>query len=185
MPQTIALQRGTTTVTANGTDSVTLFTQSGGIATRVILNQLGAFFSADFNQNTSFAVFHNVSGGQSFLLGLMKDSNRRRSCQFAPGAASNNAFAGNVGQTSTSAFTQRSMMPSMGSNGTSGVGSAAASQIQIEYYGTTDANHHFAIFPSNFYMGPGDSLSLKVAALNDETARTANISYSFTTITET
>ena len=184
MPQTIALQRGTTTVTGNGTDSVTLFTQSGGTATRVILNQLGAYFSADFNQTTSVAVFHNVSGGQSFLLGLLRDSDRRRSCQFAPGAATNNAFAGNVGQTAAGTFEQRSMMPSIGSGGTSGVGSAAANAVVIEYYGTTTANAKFAIFPSNFYMGPGDSISVKVLASTDDTARTANISYSFTTITE-
>jgi hypothetical protein len=177
MPQTIALQRGTTTVAGNDTTYVTLFTQSGGIATRVIVNQLGIFFSSAPNTPIRINVLHDSSGGQSTLLGSLRDVGQRRSVQFTP--AANDPFAGNVGQTSTSGFKQRPRHPIVGSNGASGVGSANTGSTQIEYYETTDANFYYSILPSNFYMGPGDSLRMIV-----EGGSTANISYSFTTITE-
>lgn len=178
MPQTIALQRGTTTVSAaGGNSSVTLFTQSGGTATRVILNQLGIFFSSNPTDNVRAAVFHNSNGGQSTLLGYLTDNGRRQSCQFTP--AANDPFSGNVGQTSTNAFKQRPRLPVIASSAATGIGSGGATSIQIEYYETTDSNFYYAIIPSNFYIGPGDSISMKI-----EAGPTANISYSFTTITE-
>ena len=183
MPQTIALQRGTTTVTSNSTSSVTLFTQSGGIATRVILNQLGLFFSNDPDDGTSVAVFHNISGGQSLLIGFIRDSDRRRSTQFIPGATPENPFLGTATQVSTTTAVVLASAPNIGGNGATGVGSSPANGVSIDYASNT--NSRLSAMPSNFYIGPGDSLSLKVYASRSETPLTASITYSFTTITET
>jgi len=183
MAQTIALQRGTTTVTSNGTSSATLFTQSGGTATRVILNQLGVYYSSEPNEGSAFVVvYHNISGGQSLMLGLMRDTDRRRSNQFVPGASSENPFLGSATQTGTTTAVALNRAPTIGSSGTTGVGSSNANAVAIDY--SSAATPRYASMPSNFYMGPGDSLSLKTYAILDGNPVTANITYSFTTITE-
>ena len=76
MAQTIALQRGTTTVAGSGASSVTLFTQSGGTATRVILNQLSFYNSTSAsNQSSKVIVYLTSSGGQTSVIGFLFGSN--------------------------------------------------------------------------------------------------------------
>lgn len=182
MPQTIAMQRGTTTVAADNSTSVTLFTQSGGTATRVIVNQVGFYFSATPTTGTVHAVvLHNVSGGQSTMLGILRDPDRRRSYQFPAGAATNNAYMGSATQTAASTSAVWSNSPIIGGIGTTGVGSSDASGVIFDY--STGTSAKYCILPSNFYMGPGDSLSMKIYG-DINGVPTAYISYSFTTITE-
>lgn len=183
MPQTIALQRGTTTVSTDNVTSVTLFTQSGGIATRVILNQLGFFFSGSPTAGLIHAVvLHTVSGGQTFMLGILRDTDRRRSYQFPPGASSNSAFLGSATQTAASTSAVWSNFPIMSGTGSTGVGSSDASGVITDY--STGTSAKYSMMPSNFYMGPGDSITMKIFAEVSGGPTTANISYSFTTITE-
>jgi hypothetical protein len=182
MAQTIALQRGTTTVTGNGTTEVTLFTQSGGTATRVILNQLGASIS-EVPSNAYMTLIHQVSGGHTFVLGILKyPASGARSFQFPSGASSDQAFSGNSVLSSTSASKLISSMPVIYSDGTSGVANVSPNSIGIEW--ATSANDtRMAMLCSNFYMGPSDSLRIRCRADGAGTT-TATISYSFTTITE-
>ena len=184
MAQTIALQRGTTTVSTSGSASATLFTQSGGTATRVIKNQLGLYFSPTIDQNGVYiAVFHNVSGGQSFLLGHFYRSAYNQSYQFTPGAPSDSQFVATGTGTSN---TLVPIMPIITSNGSSGVGSANADNIGVNWPNSNSPA--WSLFPANFYMGPSDSISIKVyakrASGKSVISVTAYISYSFTTITE-
>jgi len=180
MAQTIAMQRGTTTVTPDDATSVTLFTQSGGTATRVILNQLGFYFSSTPASGTVHAVvLHTVSGGQTFMLGILRDPDRRRSYQFPPGAFTNNAFTGSATQTAASSSAVWSNFPILSGTGSAGVGSSDASGVILDY--TTGTSAKYSMMPSNFYIGPSDSISMKILATGPTTA---NISYSFTTITE-
>jgi hypothetical protein len=183
MAQTIALQRGTTTLTANGTDSVTLFTQSGGTATRVILNQLGASLS-NVPNNAYMTLIHQVSGGQTFVLGILKyGSSGARSFQFAPGASSANPFAAIPMLTSTSNSGGRAPTPIIHSDGSDGVANIAPNIVSVTWP-TGAAEDRYGMLCSNFYMGPSDSLRIRCKADLGEGYPTATISYSFTTITE-
>jgi hypothetical protein len=149
----------------------------------VILNQLGIYFSnSPDNGANNITVLQNISGGQSLLIGYIRDTDRRRSTQFIPGAASENPFFGNPTQTATSSAAVLNRTPNLGSSGTTGVGSAGAGNISLDY--SSNSTGHWTIMPSNFYMGPGDSLSIKISAEFGGGPLTANITYSFTTITE-
>lgn len=183
MAQTIAMQRGTTTVSATGISEVTLFTQSGGIATRVILNQLGASIS-EVPNHAYMTLIHQVSGGQAFVLGILKyATSGPRSFQFAPGVSSANPFAAVPMLNSTSNSLGRSSNPVIHSDGSNGVANITPSSVNVSWPdGSTDTR--YSMLCSNFYMGPGDSLLVRCRAdINSGTA-TATISYSFTTITE-
>lgn len=184
MAQTVALQRGTTSVSANNTSSVTLFTQSGGTATRVILNSLNMTFSPNPNSgNVNVILIVTPSGGQSVVLGIIRSGSQNVAIQFTPAGSPNNQFlavpiyAGNL-------YTP---MPNITGNSTSGVGASNASSV-----GTTWTNNSTGLpinmVSPNFYIGPSDVVSMKAQATNvagkSSSTCTMSISYSFTTITE-
>lgn len=182
MAQTIALQRGTTTVTTDGTTAVTLFTQSGGIATRVIFNALGISFATAANTGGVYiALFHQQSGGQATLIGYLNTNNTTKNYQFNPGASPDNDFLG------VYSSGQNSIMPAAPvlRSGASSM-SANAGSVSFTYQG--GSNTQLSLMAKNFYMGPGDSLFMKIDARyqsgKSQSTTTANISYSFTTITE-
>jgi hypothetical protein len=190
MPQTIALQRGTTTLTGDGTTSVTLFTQSGGIATRVIVNQLSFFFSSalDANADMRGIVYHQSSGGQGSVLGILKNTQGTTSLkavQFPVGSFTNNPWTG-LSPTATA-------LPFMGvpyigsTNATEDMLTSPTGSVNNTYSSTS--NERGSAITQNFYIGPGDSIRIKFNArtnVNDvSTPTTVNIGYSFTTITET
>lgn len=185
MPQTIALQRGTTTVTANSTSAVTLFTQSGGLATRVIVNQLAVSFSDLVDETqTTVGVYHESSGGQTSLIGLFRrtDATSIRALQFPVGAFTNNNWGGTPFPSSSEYSNQ---LPIIFQGSTAGdMFSSNPNSIQAVYSNPTHLR--FAVLPSNFYIGPNDSIRIKIRGFNTSSgATTATISYSFTTITET
>lgn len=193
MAQTVALQRGSTTVTADGSSTVTLFTQSGGTATRVIVNRLGVTFSASINtaQILSIVFYMTQTGSSTLMLGLIRrTSSGNRAFQFVPGVNTANSFSNassiyNAAQPTYYLPTN----PVIHGSGTNGTASGDASTLQIEYCGTgANAQTLINVLNSNFYMGPSDLVGMKIYGVTTSgksyVATTATISYSFTTITE-
>ena len=184
MAQTIATQRGSTTLTSNNSSTATLFTQSGGLATRVIFNQLGWWFSANEpDVNVSASVIHNISGGGSFVLGYLRDPDKRRAYQFAPGATGDNPWNFGPTQTGTSTAFAMPRGATIGGSDANLPGASNASGVIVDW--TNQSGLKYMMLPSNFYMGPGDSLSIKIYGERSGVGfLTANITYSFTTVTE-
>jgi len=158
MPQTIAMIRGTTSC-ANGS-SVTLFTQSGGTATRVILNWV-AFYNTGTNSYSSpnCVLYHTSSAGGAGVVA---------------GWANNSSNYG--GQISGG-------IPSVTSNSSNSVfGNVAGNYpalLQAMRVNNISAGTTFAA--SNFWIGPSDSVSL---SWYDNNNQNINVAYSFTTVTE-
>lgn len=186
MAQTIAIQRGTTTVSGSGTSTVTLFTQSGGTATRVIINQLIIYFS-DYAQNsgTGANLYLTSSGGYSSIIGQLKynSSSSIYAMQFITGAP-NNGFNGTSPGTSNSNLSSN---PFIFQNST--IGDMLASNFANTTTQYSNSSYEaYCNVPANFYMGPGDALKMRVRGQipsgKGTASRTANIGYSFTTITE-
>jgi hypothetical protein len=70
MAQTVAAQRGTTTVSGNGGTATTLFTQSTGTATRVILNSVVTKHSESNLDRMALCI--NVNGTGNLALVAIK-----------------------------------------------------------------------------------------------------------------
>jgi len=193
MAQTVALQRGSTTVTSDGTSTVTLFTQSGGTATRVIVNNLAITFSSSINtgQVMSIVFYLTQTGSQTVMLGLIRrTSNGNRSFQFTPGVSTNSPF-GNASSIYNAAqpTTYLPTNPIIHGSGTNGTASGAASTLSVTYCDTSSNGQTIVtLLNSNFYMGPSDLVGMKIYAATTSgksyVFTTATISYSFTTITE-
>lgn len=192
MAQTVALQRGSTTLASDGTSTVTLFTQSGGTATRVIVNRLGVTFSnaVDTGQFCHIVFFMTQTGSSTLMLGLLRrQSGGNRSWQFLPGNSTNNAFTGGSINSSTPVTNFLQTNPLINGSGTNGTASGAANTLTTEYASTTSQGQTVTnILNSNFYMGPSDLVGMKIYAASTSGKSyinpTATISYSFTTITE-
>ena len=183
MAQTIALQRGTASVSGDGTTFVTLFTQSGGTATRVIVNQLTMSFSAQLSSNNAACLYLTSSGGQSSVLGVMSrsDTGSQYAVQFPAGSSNANAWFGTyngVNGSSGSPMIQQTI-----SSGDMSAGNCSGVNLS---YGSTAPR--FAVLPQNFWIGPSDVLKMKVNARitvgKNTQAVTVSLSWSFTTITE-
>lgn len=192
MAQTIALQRGTTTVTTNGSTQATLFTQSSsGIATRVIPNAIGVYFSNPQPQASSIpiicGIYCTISGGQTLLIGYLHLGNSAyaRSFQFPISAMPNTGASNGVWNSNNTIVS--SVTPTITNNGTLGIGDLSLENVSINY--PLGNNPRIAILPSSFYIGPSDIIKIRVYGLaqsgKSQIPTTANITYSFTTITET
>jgi len=186
MAQTIALQRGTATVSGDGSTFVTLFTQAGGTATRVIVNQLTMSFSAQLSTSSNACLYLTSSGGQSSVLGIMSrgDTGSQYATQFPAGSSNDNAWFGGTAGTTGNCL---SLSPMIQQTGTSGDMSAGnCSSVNLSYSGPSVSR--FAVLPQNFYIGPSDVLKMKVRAQTisgkSTVNQTATLSWSFTTITE-
>jgi len=180
MAQTVALQRGSGTLSGNGTSAATLFTQSTGLATRVIFNQLTWYLNSSTNSGGMRAILVlNSSGGQGSVIGLY---NAASSSMWGGGFTNKNAGnpmpgAGWNGSTtiiSSSSMYQQSSAAAMGSN---------ASAVSL-----STGNSYYETMPTNFWMGPSDSLSFRINAQQaggkGSSPLTVTYSWSFTTITE-
>jgi hypothetical protein len=189
MPQTIALQRGTTTVTTNGETQATLFTQSGGIATRVIPNAIGVFFSNPQPQASVLlcGIYCTISGGQTLLVGYMHLGSGfyARSFQFPISSIPNTGPSNGVWNSNNTIVS--STNPTITNNATLGIGDLSITSLSINY--PLGNNPRMAMLPSSFYIGPSDIIRIRVYGLaqsgKSQIPTTANITYSFTTITET
>lgn len=181
MAQTIALQRGTSSVTLDGTTRYTMFTQSGGTATRVIINGC-AFYSDTARSGLMGGIFVQKSGGGYFSVAikLVGNSTTVGSMDFLPGMVNNVGGATNgtsAGITGASIF--------VGALATDYQSNQNMSQFAL--YGATSAQSGFgnaSLFeycPSQFWIGPSDVVYFKG---RNNSGDPGQVSWSFTTITE-
>jgi hypothetical protein len=180
MAQTVALQRGTGTLSTTGTTSVTLFTQSGGLATRVIFNQLTWYLNAGTSSAGMTAILClNSSGGQSSVIALYR-------------ANSSTMWGGNFVNKNNGNPMPRSIYNGSGMvMSTSSMYQQSAAQAIGTNAGTVTINQgssYIDTMPTNFWIGPSDALTFKMSANNPAgkgtSPLTCTYSYSFTTITE-
>jgi len=165
MPQTIAMQRGTSTVaSANAT---TLWTQSGGTATRVIFNGMG-FRLANTGSNSYIDIVVVPSGGAPYVIAKLESD--RTSWQFQ---AANNPYSMN---TSPNSFGDVVIFRSNSAGTYTGDFATIAGVNYVQ-----DASNQGTGLPLNFWIGPSDAI---VARFQNNASQTATFGWSFTTITE-
>lgn len=187
MAQTIALQRGTATVTSNMSSATTLFTQSGGTATRVIVNQLIFSSSSEWSNsilnNKGLAIYHTSSGGLTSLLGLfILQQGSLKEGQFPIAANSANLWEG---QSPASLAYDSTTVPAIYTSAAQGISGSTSFPPAYPEWTSGPSYKKYAIIPSQFYIGPGDSLSFKAQGRDGSSQPTTiTLSYSFTTITE-
>lgn len=181
MAQTIAAQRGTTTVSGNGTTATTLFTQSTGIATRVILNSV--VVKHDETVNSRMALCINVNGSGNYacvaIRAVSNTGNSSYGVNMMPGS---NLYPVQTTTTNAATYVDRWIPFTVSSNHylgsrVNGGWSWAGPNGSIQGLASASAD----LVPSQFWMNSGDSLVL----LHFNSAGfTADALYSFTTITE-
>lgn len=159
MPQTIAMQRGTGTLPASGNTSATLFTQSGGSATRVITNGITFFASGGYSFMHLIVV---PLGGSGYIIG-------RYFAYVASGQFSVSP-AGGLNIVGGGPYDVTTQISASAGNVAANYNPAAVSASQGQPSSA----------PQTFWIGPGDEVKLR--ANNDGYAQT--YSFSFTTITE-
>jgi hypothetical protein len=181
MAQTIALQRGTSSVTLNGSTKYTAFTQSGGTATRVIIN--GVSFYSD-NARTGLAMLLGVqkSGGGFFMVAMKMISNNASigSMDFLPGNMSNisGGSAGTNAVISTQTVTAGNVGGSYQANQNPGDNTISGGNNTSQGFGNAS---NFEFCPAQFWIGPSDIVYF---VGRTSSADTGQWSWSFTTITE-
>jgi hypothetical protein len=187
MAQTVATVRGSGSLPSGG-GTATLFTQSGGSSTRVIFNQL-AFYSQDYQyaDNTSLNLSHVSSVGGATLIGYYRNS--MSSCsgfQLFPNPNSTGPldFAQVVlGNTYSYPYSRNGYI-STAANNQSYSGSHFNSSFTIgsNINGTFSSSY----VPQNFWIGPGDSVSIRLNwnYIGNGYYPSASYIYHFTTITE-
>jgi hypothetical protein len=181
MPQTVAMQRGSVSSTASG-GWITLFTQSSGIATRVIPINFEHWLSQNPNNNTGYfqlAIVSSSGGGQIISSYNGTPSQNLNSFQIT----CTNTNAADIATVSTTAV-GRSIQWRTSSSGSSPY-NASISNVSAGY-GTTAQGNANAI--GQFFMGSGDSLRYRITAIFNQgkgtSPCTTNASFSFVTITE-
>ena len=171
MPQIVATQRGTGSATKN--TITTLFTQSGGNATRVIFNQL-AFYSngaiGSLNGPT-ISIVHTVSNGSTNIIGWYKGyGSSATGGQICPNP-------NGTGPTQTNGTSNSNGGFMVNNNSFDYPGSASYFNIQGGYTDISIGSYA----PQNFWISSGDSVSLRY---HDGVPNTLNYAYHFVTITE-
>jgi hypothetical protein len=169
MAKTIAMQRGVSSI--GPSSPVTLFTQSGGYATRVICNQL-VFYAASGSlyYPTCELALYNSSGPRTTLALIYPSSSAPGAIQFLPHAGQHNAshpIANSVQQ-----------YGAVGGGG--GTGTSGSASPNTTYWQANSVYTNLNV-PSEFYIGPGDSL---VAKYQNDNGSDVRVGWSFTTITE-
>lgn len=189
MAQTVALQRGSTSVTANGTSYADLFTQSGGIATRVILNGISCFTQGGGTDYQLFAALLVKSAGSTTNVHTigMKSLGAATVAQFdfSPCDGVEGNFTG-YSPTSTQAFSNKGAVNGQTYSATTFGGSTYGVNSVLFSGGgannTLGSNQltYYAV-PRDFWIGPSDVVCVKMVGGN---TRTFTVAYTFTTITE-
>jgi len=168
MAQTITIQRGTTTV-SNGSNTL-LFTQSSGTATRVIMNMV-SFYSSGQTSSPTLTVYMASSTGGGSIIGYWKTNNNVWQGQLTP---ANNGYGplqygGNSGS-----------LPISGQINANGGPQYLTNELTANV-NFVSSSSNFSYMPSNFYLGPSDSIRL---GWYDNNGNSLTVAYSFTTITE-
>ncbi len=172
MAQTIAMYRGTGSL-ASGTTNTTLFTQSGGSATRVISNSV-VFYVNAINQNLYASVTVTPSTGVAYVVGHGLWT--AAGVQFTI-ADNVSAFSQSLGATPAPMYNFAQITQNT-------VANYAPGNVVHPYdvtINTTTSNTRGGGLPGNFWIGSGDSVVLRI---NSATQAITAYSYSFTTITE-
>jgi hypothetical protein len=183
MPQTIAVQRGTATVNTDGGAKVTLFTQSSGIATRVIVGGITGNFPLN-NSSTRYMVFINVNGSGNYIPVIVRqhgNSSARYITTFPNSeSAIGTSLAGKI-----SDATGQSAGASIGSSINNGWGNSMGSGVVGQAFQQGIAFNQMAlnISPGNFWIANGDSLALS-AFVDGGDGYATTINYHFITVTE-
>jgi hypothetical protein len=183
MAQTIAAQRGTTTVTGNGSASATLFTQSTGTATRVILSSVSAKHdevTADF-LTMSLLINVNATGNLALVAQKQASSstNGRYGMAMMPGS---NLYPYTSITSSSPTYLDRWVQTQVGIKEYLGT----TAYYRSNWYGPNGQSAQGYLtswdnVPSQFWINSGDSVIVKYW---NSSANTVDILYSFTTITE-
>jgi hypothetical protein len=163
MAQTIAMQRGTGSLSASGNTSATLFLQSGGSATRVIVNGI-AWYSAGSN-SMYMSLYVDSSGGPGYIVGRFYQYSQSGQFTVSPSNG-----MGTVGWGSGALDCSSQLYTSGGSTWPA---FSSPSSVNVNHGGQSSVMQ-------NFWIGPGDSVVLR--ANNGGTAQ--SYGFSFTTITE-
>ena len=189
MAQTVATQRGTgSSASYNG--SATLFTQSGGNATRVVFNQLAAYTSTSETVDTVyFTMNHVVSNGSSNVIGWYRyyGSNGLGSIgslQLFPNPNGTSPTESIPFVINTSLYTYN-----IHGGMTSGpTGNYPGSSYSLFMAGPTNPNSPYisSYVPQNFWIGSGDSIVIRWywAWTASGYYPGINYAYHFVTITE-
>ena len=180
MAQTISIQRGQTTLTGNGTSSVTLFTNgSSGASTRVIINQLSFSIaqSSSFG-NTSATMYLTTSGGGTSPIGSLYTSTALGP-QITPILTQNP-------NTSVAMTTSNAISAVGGGMFASSLG--APNIISSINSGKDGTYTYIGVFPTNFWIGPSDAIKVctlyRYSSGKGGAFATVTVHYSFTLITE-
>ena len=180
MAQTIAMQRGSVSSTASGA-WINLFTQSTGIATRVIPINFEQWLSQSPNNNTGYfqlAIVSSAGGGQ--IISSFNGTPTQNLGGFQ--ITCTNTNGADITGISTIAVGKSIQWRASagGSPYNQAISSGSAS------YGTTAQGNANAI--GQFFMGNGDSLRYRINAIFNQGKGTAtcttNANFSFVTITE-
>lgn len=185
MAQTIAAQRGTTTNPSDGSTMTTLFTQSSGIATRVILNGVSWTTTSGGSTINRMALLINVNGTGVYNLVAVKATSNAGRTAYGMNMMPDSRSSAPVTTTGSSAgqYPDRWVMYSTFAGNYLGTNLAGGRWEQSGPNGGFAGMNDFAvdIVPSQFWMNSGDSLTLLTWNNN---GYTASVVYSFTTITE-
>lgn len=183
MAQTIAAQRGSTTVSANGTTNVTLFTQSSGTA-RVILNSLSCWTTNGGTQPKAALLLNSNSSGVYLPIAFQTIGSTAAigGLTFFPGQSP--AYSGQI--PSSAAGEPNSFVPVSSASSAVAISLASGNTTMVGLTGNTssDSNFCFSTVPSTFWLNSGDSLVFRCYFFRSP-FETATVLYSFTTITET
>jgi hypothetical protein len=189
MAQTVATQRGTGSGSQSG--SATLFTQSGGNATRVIFNQFAAYAAnSNYTGSLTFTMNHVVSNGSTNIIGWFRtggSGNSSTSFQLFPNPNSTGPME-TVPYINSNGYVYSSNV----NGGISGVVGSYPGSSNTVGIGVPVSTGNFTISsyaPQNFWIGPNDSVVIRWSYgqyYDGESYISPNITYAyhFTTITE-
>lgn len=173
MAQTIAIVRGTTSVTAF--NNVLLFTQSASTATRVIVNMVSFHSSGGQWSGPSASVYMTSSSGGNAIIGYWKTAGSLHQGNFMPAASGYGPMSSTgVGTSANPIAMSGAMCANDGSQ--TYIGPVYPANLQ-----TTASTSRESFMPSNFWLGSGDTVRF---GWYDNNSNSAIIAYSFTTITE-
>jgi hypothetical protein len=174
MAQTIAMQRGV--LTTNWTDASssaplqTIFTQSGGTATRVICNSLQMTTNYNIQGTIQFYLI-NASSGAATVIGMSRPNTSWYNLAILPRTETEGYNSGAGIYPSGYFITQANSAVANMSLATPA--SAAAESQQ---------GNNLMFFPKNQWMGNGDSIAVR--GYLHPSATSTTVIYNFTTITE-
>lgn len=169
MAQTVATFVGNAAVThSNAGGNTTLFTAPSGNGVRVILNGFQASCASSVQCAMTFSIFNSASSNR-IVIGGVATSSSVQSFALLPGD-SNGPQTGVYASASPAKFILRSQ------SNTNQMGNIIANDV----YAECGNGAYYYYFPGNFWMAPGDTLTMRSVWGN----ASGNIYWSFTTITE-